>query len=72
MIKPIGDNSKLQHAGRADSLFDQLDFALVDVDAVLKLEGINEQIDYGHFPLERMEAIAREVTNALLEREVIG
>lgn len=50
----------------------ELDFALVDVDAVLKLEGIQEQVDYGHFPLERMEAIAREVTRALLDREVIG
>ena len=49
----------------------ELDFALVDVDAVLKREGIQEQVDYGHFPLERMEPIAREVTRALLEREVI-
>ena len=49
----------------------ELDFALVDVDAVLKQGGIREQVDYGHFPLARMEAIAREVTKALLDREVI-
>lgn len=49
----------------------ELDFGLVDVDGILKREGIEEQVDFAHFPLERMEPIAREVTRVLLERGVI-
>ncbi len=49
----------------------ELDFGLVDVDDILKCEGIEDQVDFAHFPLERMEPIAKEVTKMLLEREVI-
>ena len=49
----------------------ELDFSLVDVDGILKREGVREQVDFAHFPLEKMEPIAREVTRVLLEREVI-
>lgn len=49
----------------------ELDFALVDVDHILKGEGVKDMVDFAHFPLDRMEPIAKEVTRILLEREVI-
>lgn len=38
----------------------ELDFPIVDVDRILKREGIDGQVDAGHFPTERMKPIAAE------------
>ena len=38
----------------------QLDFRIIDIDRVLKRDGVSEQIDFAHFPAERFEAIAAE------------
>ncbi len=49
----------------------KLDFYVVDVDRILKEHGIREQVDFAHFPVERMEAIAREAHRVLKELEVV-
>jgi hypothetical protein len=47
------------------------DISVVDVDRVLKLEGVKEQIDFAHFPMDRMIPIAREFHHVLREREIL-
>ncbi len=37
-----------------------LDFPVVDIDRLLKSEGVREQVDFAHFPVERMEPIGAE------------
>ncbi len=37
-----------------------LDFPVVDIDRLLKSEGVKEQVDFAHFPVERMEPIGAE------------
>ncbi len=49
----------------------QHDVSVVDVDRVLKLEGVKEQIDFAHFPMDRMIPIAREFHRVLRDREII-
>ena len=44
-----------------------LDFPVLDVDWILKREGVNEQIDFAHFPVERMGPIGREAGRILRE-----
>jgi hypothetical protein len=38
----------------------KLDFSILDVDRVLKKEGVNSQIDYAHFPPELYRSVAGE------------
>jgi len=47
------------------------DISVVDVDRILKEEGVRDQIDFAHFPLERMIPIAREVHRILRARELL-
>jgi hypothetical protein len=47
-----------------------LDFHIVDVDRILKTEGVREQIDFAHFPVERMAPIGKEAARILGEMEV--
>lgn len=47
-----------------------LDFSIVDVDRVLKTEGVREQVDFAHFPPERFRSIAEEVFRIMAERGV--
>lgn len=47
------------------------DVSILNVDRILKGEGIQEQVDFSHFPLERMMPIAAEFVRILREREVI-
>lgn len=47
------------------------DVSLLNVDRILKREGIRDQVDFAHFPLEAMMPIAAEFDRILLEREVL-
>ena len=49
----------------------ELGFSVVDVDRVLKRSGISTQVDFAHFPLEKVEEVAAEVFGILREREVV-
>ncbi len=42
-----------------------LDFPIVDVDKILKMSGVAEQVDFAHFPVDRMRPIGREVHRIL-------
>jgi hypothetical protein len=45
--------------------------SVLNVDRILKREGIQDQVDFAHFPLERMVPIAREFHRILVERELV-
>lgn len=49
----------------------ELDFRVIDVDRVLKEEGVDRQVDFSHFPVDRMRAVAAEAHRLLLELEVV-
>lgn len=49
-----------------------LDFSIIDVDRILKREGIREQVDFGHFTPERFRPVAEELHRILVELEVIS
>jgi hypothetical protein len=51
-------------------LSDQLDFHIVDVDRVLKEQGVESQVDFSHFPVERMNAVADEALQILRSLQV--
>jgi hypothetical protein len=42
-----------------------LDFPIVDVDRILKTAGVEEQVDFAHFPVDRMMPIGAEVYRIL-------
>jgi hypothetical protein len=39
----------------------ELGFSVVDVDRVLKEQGVDRQVDFSHFPVDQMQAVASEV-----------
>jgi len=43
----------------------ELDFPIVDVDRILKTVGVAEQVDFAHFPVDRMIPIGAEVYRIL-------
>lgn len=43
----------------------ELDFAIVDIDRILKNMGVEEQVDFAHFPVDRMGPIGAEVYRIL-------
>jgi hypothetical protein len=49
----------------------RLDFAIVDVDRVLKREGISMQADFAHFSAAQRAPVVDEVVRVLREREVL-
>lgn len=49
----------------------KLDFSIIDVDRVLKRDGVKGQLDFAHFPLEKFQPIAEELYRVLREREVV-
>jgi hypothetical protein len=49
----------------------ELDFDVVDVDRILKLYGVEGQVDFAHFIEEKYEHIAAEVYRILRGRELI-
>jgi hypothetical protein len=49
----------------------ELDFRVVDVDRVLKEQGVDRQVDFSHFPVDRMRAVAGEAHGILRELGVL-
>ena len=49
----------------------ELGFHVVDVDRVLKTQGVDRQVDFSHFPVERMRAVAEDALRTLRELEVV-
>lgn len=45
--------------------------SLLNVDLILKREGIRDQVDFAHFPLERMMPVASEFNRILIDREIL-
>ena len=43
----------------------ELDFPIVDVDRILKTHGVSEQVDFAHFPVDRMVPIGAEAYRIL-------
>jgi hypothetical protein len=54
-----------------EELSGELDFRIVDVDRVLKEQGVDRQIDFSHFPVDRMRAVGREAFRILRELDVL-
>jgi hypothetical protein len=52
-------------------LSQELDFHVVDVDRVLKEQGVDRQVDFSHFPVDRMRAVAREAHGILRDLSVL-
>ncbi len=48
-----------------------LDFPVVDIDRILKETGVEEQVDFAHFPVDRMVPIGAEVHRILAERGMV-
>jgi hypothetical protein len=46
----------------------ELRFDVVDVDSIAKLDGIDQQVDFSHLPVERMRTVGVEVARILSER----
>ncbi len=51
-------------------LSQDLDFAIVDVDRILKERGVEEQVDFAHFPVDRMVPIGAEVYRIMKDLEI--
>jgi hypothetical protein len=49
----------------------QYGFSVLNVDRILKREGVQAQVDFAHFPLARIQPIGREFFRILREREVV-
>lgn len=49
----------------------KLDFHIVDVDRILKLGGVEEQVDFAHVPLSQTAPIGEEMYRILRELEVV-
>lgn len=67
---PEGARRRRFHLALAD-LARELDFRVIDIDRVLKRDGVDQQIDFAHFPAERFEAIAEEGLEVLQDLGVI-
>lgn len=52
-------------------LSDEVGFHVVDVDRVLKEQGVERQVDFSHFPVERMDAVAGEALRILRDIGVL-
>lgn len=48
-----------------------LDFPVVDVDRILKTEGVEEQVDFAHFPVDRMMPIGADLYQILVDMEFV-
>jgi len=49
----------------------ELGFHVVDVDRVLKTQSVERQVDFSHFPVERMRAVAEDALRTLREINVV-
>lgn len=48
-----------------------LGFSIIDVDRILKESGVEEQVDFAHFPVDRMMPIGAEVHRVLQDLEIV-
>lgn len=44
----------------------ELNFSVVDIDKILKRLGVQEQVDFAHWPLDRFEPVAQEVYRVMM------
>lgn len=49
-----------------------LDFSIIDIDRILKREGVREQVDFAHFTPERFRPIAEELHRVLVALGVLA
>lgn len=49
----------------------ELGFHIVDVDRVLKTQGVERQVDFSHFPVEQMRAVGEAALRTLREINVV-
>jgi hypothetical protein len=49
----------------------ELDFPILDMDRILKRQGVQEQVDFAHVPFSQMQPIGREVHRILTELGVV-
>jgi hypothetical protein len=54
-----------------NELSGELGFHVVDVDRVLKTQGVDRQVDFSHFPVDRMRGVAEDALRILRELEVV-
>lgn len=52
-------------------LSEELDFPILDVDRILKSQGVQEQVDFAHVPFSQMQPIGREAHRILTELGVV-
>jgi hypothetical protein len=52
-------------------LADELGFHVVDVDRLLKLHGVQGQVDFSHFPVEMMRVVGAEVHRILRDLDIL-
>ncbi|HSF87479.1 MAG TPA: hypothetical protein VLG28_17710 [Acidimicrobiia bacterium] len=52
-------------------LSQELGFPIVDVDRILKTAGVKEQVDFAHFPVDRMAPLGAEVFRILRQSELV-
>ncbi len=50
----------------------QLGFSIVDIDRILKESGVSEQVDFAHFPVERMAPIGIELHRIITESGLLN
>lgn len=71
MVSEPDSARRLEFAVALADLSHELDFDIVDVDRILKLEGVVGQVDFAHFMEEHYESIGREAYRVLKERELV-
>ena len=54
-----------------NELSSELGFHIVDVDRILKTQGVERQVDFSHFPVEQMRAVGEEALGILREINVV-
>ncbi|MGZ8786354.1 MAG: hypothetical protein ACXW1Y_12435 [Acidimicrobiia bacterium] len=62
---------RMEFNGLLAEMASQYGFSVLNVDRILKREGVQEQVDFAHFPLARIQPIGREFYRILRERDVV-
>ncbi len=71
LIKAAHSTRRREFAIALAELSQQLDFPIVDVDRILKEEGVEAQVDFAHFPVDRMAPIGAEVYRVMKAIEFV-
>lgn len=61
LVKTVHSVRRRQFTIALTELSRDLDFPIVDVDKILKTAGVADQVDFAHFPVDRMMPIGAEV-----------